>query len=114
MVRTDPVLDLIDLYVDAEPTGMVLRSSLRFDLDLAAARTGHPAAHLTINSSNCRIACTAPMHVLRFIDFIFRHFYPDIWVAHALFFTEGACREIGAPIIEEEELVRPHIAWAPR
>jgi hypothetical protein len=111
MVRTDPLLDLIDLHMQVEPTGMILRSSVRFDFDPDSAHAGHPAAHLTINSSNCRIACTAPMHFLRFIDFVFRHFYPEIWIVHSKFFSEGACREIGNRIIGEEELLRPHVGW---
>ncbi len=114
MVRQDPILDLIDLYIEAEPTRMVLHSPIRFDFDPASADRWHPSAHLTINSPNCRIACTAPMHVRRFADFIFRHFYPEIWRAHTVFFAEGARREIGTRIIAEEDLGAPHIAWQVR
>lgn len=114
MVRTDPILDLIDLHMDIDPTGMSLRSSVRFDFDPHSSHEGHPASHLTINSQHCRIACTGPMHVLRFADFVLRHFYPKTWLENIVFFAEGACREIGEPIIEEDDLLRPHIAWRVR
>ncbi|MEU5669055.1 DUF2290 domain-containing protein, partial [Micromonospora sp. NPDC047753] len=43
MVKTDPILDIIDLHVDAEPTSMVLHSWVRFDFDPEAAGPSHPA-----------------------------------------------------------------------
>ncbi|WP_443054843.1 DUF2290 domain-containing protein [Streptomyces sp. NBC_00258] len=69
LVRLEPLLDVVDLYAADTPTNMVLHSAIRFDYDPASASPGHPAAHLTINSAHCRIACAAPMHVGRFADF---------------------------------------------
>jgi hypothetical protein len=111
MVRQDPILDLIELYMENEPTNMILHSPVRFDFDPKSAGEGHPSAHMTINSKDCRIACMAPMHVRRFADFIFRHFYAAIWKANAVYFNEGACREIGPRSIIEGDRVAPHIAW---
>jgi hypothetical protein len=111
MVRDDPILDLIELHIDTEPTSMVLHSPVRFDFDPKSASDGHPSAHLTINSTNCRIACMAPMHVGRFADFIFRHFYSGIWNAHIEYFGIGARREIGARSIVDEDRLAPHISW---
>ncbi len=70
----EPLADIVELYLNDHPA---LRSPIRFDYDLTSAKPGHPAAHLTLNTANCRIACIAPMHPLRFIDFVFRNFYPD-------------------------------------
>jgi len=111
MVREDPILDLIELHVDSEPANMVLNSPVRFDFDPRSAHEGHPSAHMTINSPSCRIACIAPMHVRRFADFIFRHFYSDIWKTHAEYFTDGARREVGSRSLIEGDRRGPHIAW---
>jgi hypothetical protein len=112
MVRQDPVLDVVDLHVQTNPTGIILHSAVRFDYDPESARPGHPSSHLTINSANCRIACAAPMHVGRFADFIFRHFYSDLWSAHLPYFTTGARREIGSRTLAEEDRRSPHIFWS--
>ncbi|MFE0580726.1 DUF2290 domain-containing protein [Streptomyces sp. NPDC058874] len=111
MVLQDPLLDLVDMHAEADPTGMVLHSAVRFDYDPASASTGHPASHLTINSANCRVACAAPMHLGRFIDFIFRHFYPDLWKAHLPYFSAGAGKELGTRTLTEDDLSGLHIAW---
>ncbi|MGY4895051.1 DUF2290 domain-containing protein [Micromonospora aurantiaca (nom. illeg.)] len=111
MVKTDPILDIIDLHVDADPTSMVLHSWVRFDFDPGAAGPSHPASHMTINGMDCRIACAAPLHVGRFVDFIFRHFYPEIWNSHLSYFTNGARREIGERTITEEDRSSPHLHW---
>jgi hypothetical protein len=68
----DPIDEVVGMYV--ELSDVALRSPIRFDYDLLAAKENHPTAHLTLNSADCRIACVAPMHVLRFVDFTFRHF----------------------------------------
>jgi hypothetical protein len=111
MIREEALLDIIDLHVESEPTKMVLHSTVRFDFDPRAAKLGHPASHMTINSSDCRIACTAPMHVGRFADFVFRNFYPDLWNAHAPYFNKSAQREVGARVITEDDSRNPHLAW---
>lgn len=111
MVRQDPVLDIIDLHIESDPTSMVLHSAVRFDFDPEAAKPGHPSSHMTINSANCRIACAAPMHIGRFADFVFLNFYPDLRAAHRLYFEDGSRRNIGDRTLTEEERSRPHIAW---
>ncbi|MGA5102646.1 DUF2290 domain-containing protein [Streptomyces cellulosae] len=111
MIQIDPVLDVLDLHIEADPTSIVLHSAVRFDYDPGSAAPGHPASHLTINSAHCRIACAAPMHVGRFADFIFRHFYPDLWAAHKVYFTSSAKRHIGDRTLTEEDRTRPHLMW---
>jgi hypothetical protein len=104
----EPVADVVELY---RSTDAQLRSPIRFDYDPSSAKAGHPAAHLTINSAECRIACVAPLHVLRFLDFVFRHFYADLWMAHESFFSEGRRRHIGPGSITNDERQGPHLAW---
>lgn len=88
----EPLDQVIDCYRDTQPA---LRSPVRFDFDPRAAGPGHPAVYLTINGSGCRIACVAPVDVLRFTDFVFRHFYPALWAAHRPFFAAAASRDVG-------------------
>jgi hypothetical protein len=105
----NPIDDVVGMY--AELSDVVLRSPIRFDYDRKSARTNHPSAHLTLNSSDCRIACVAPMHVLRFTDFIFRHFYPALWEAHSPFFEAAAWRHLGSSVITGEDRGSPHLMW---
>lgn len=111
LVKEEPILDIIDVEAECNPVKMLLRSAVRFDFDPKAAKPGHPSAHMTINSPGCRIACVAPMHVGRFADFVFRHFYPDVWKAHSNYFSSGARRNVGNRTIAEEDRLYPHMAW---
>jgi hypothetical protein len=104
----DPLADIIELYRRGDA---VLRSPIRFDFDARAAKPGHPAAHLTLNSVGCRIACVAPMHVSRFVDFVFRNFYSNLWIAHSDFFEDAANRHIGSMVISADDRQALHLAW---
>lgn len=109
LLRTESLLDVVDLYVGTEE--VLLRSAVRFDFDPRAGRPGHPPAHMTINSSGCRIACVAPLHVLRFLDFVFRHFYPAQHRFHARFFDPAAWQHLGRSVLEVQDRLSPHLAW---
>jgi hypothetical protein len=111
MLLRDAVLDVVDLHMETDPTSVVLHSPVRFDYDPDNAAPGHPAAHLTINSSNCRIACAAPLRVGKFVDFIFRNFYAHHWKMHSDYFTRGARQRNVGRTITEEERSDPHIWW---
>jgi hypothetical protein len=98
--------------VDAARAGYVaLRSPLRFDFDPAASHDGHPAAHMTLNSAGCRIGCVAPIRVLRFLDFVYRHFYPELHAAHARFFQVASWSHAEADPISPGRLADIHLAW---
>ncbi len=56
-----------------------LRSPLRFDYDMGAAAEQHPAVHLTLSESFCRIPVAYPLSVGHFIRFVFAYFDPRIW-----------------------------------
>ncbi len=106
-----PVLDVIDLYAEAEAKNIVLRAALRFDYDPEAAAEGHPAAHFTINATSCRVGCIAPMRLGQFADFVFRHFYPELWRAHP-FFSRMSQAPAGPRSLTFQEAESAHIAWA--
>lgn len=108
----EPIVDVVDAYLAAGPaSAVVLRSPIRFDFDPAAAKPGHPAVHLTINGSDCRIACHAPMHPYQFIDFVYRHFYPQLWSAAEDWFDAASRRVYDTGWLTDDERSLPHVAW---
>ncbi len=111
LLQDEPVIDLVELYLADSPSSIALRTPVRFDFDPRSAKSGHPAAHMTINSVDCRIACVAPMHVGRFVDFVFRNFYAELRSAHAGFFDAAGRRHLGKKVIEDEHRMAPHLMW---
>lgn len=111
MVRSgEPLVDLLDTYVEIDPLQIVLHSTIRFDYDPDNAAPGHPSAHMTLNTPECRIACSAPMHVGRFFDFVFRNFYRSHWLENREYFSSLA-KNIGAKVITDDEIASPHLHW---
>jgi hypothetical protein len=82
LVESDLILELLEAYNDDETEEVQLRSPIRFDFDPEAASELHPASHLTINGPSCRVACVGPLRLGRFVEFVFTHFYRDIWDDH--------------------------------
>ncbi len=109
LLARESLLDALELYVGS--ADIVLRSQLRFDYDPFVARPGHPAAHFTFNSPECRVACVAPFHVLRFLDFVFRHSYPPQHRFHDTFFAPSAWRHLGKSVLVEPDRYSPHLVW---
>jgi hypothetical protein len=103
--------EVMEGFSQVDNRTIAMRSPIRFDFDLDAARSQHPASHMTFNSEHCRMACVAPMHVGRFIDFVFRNFYPEQWRNHAEFFNELSDRHIGDHGLTDEDRAFPHITW---
>jgi hypothetical protein len=56
-----------------------LCSPVRFDYAPEAIGDFHPASHVTINTSTCRIPARSPLQFDTFIKFIFENFYLDAW-----------------------------------
>lgn len=107
-------LGIEDLREYYEPQGMnaaQLASVIRFDYDPDAAKPGHPAAHLTLNSADTRIACAGPLSPERFVKFVFKHFYPKLQevqdyfkgIPNAGHFTEN---------ISQDDKSEVHVFWA--
>lgn len=103
-----PVADAVALRRGSDA---VLRSPIRFDFDRQAAAPGHPASHFTINGTDCRIACVAPLHVMRFLDFIFRHFHAPLHAVHRSFFASAPSQHIGLSSLANQERRHVHLAW---
>lgn len=101
LLKIDPVLDVIELYRNQDDSGVRLRSPLRFDYDRANAAEGHPATHLTLVWSHCRWAVIAPLSPGHFIRFVFRHFYPHLWMVHD-FIREWPQKSVPRTITNEE------------
>lgn len=107
----ESLVDIIEVYGDYQLQEMALRSPVRFDYDPLAAAPGHPPAHMTINAVDCRIACVSPMHVLRFVDFVFRNFYHALHTAHRDFFSKASTRHVGQRVLTDEEASGLHVMW---
>jgi hypothetical protein len=108
----EPIADVVEVYLDEQASSVVaLRSPIRFEFDPVSARPGHPASHLTINGADCRIACVAPMHPYRFIDFVYRHFYPELRAAQMEWFGEAERRMLGSRMLTEDDRAIPHVVW---
>jgi|GEM_PF-853889 hypothetical protein len=75
------VLDIIDLYASSIDwhEQIQMRTPVRFDFDILNASSDHPASHLHFQSSNCRLYVDRPMCFNRFIRFVFKYFYPEIY-----------------------------------
>lgn len=69
--------EVVELHISGA-NDVLMKAMVRFDYDPRSAGPRHPATHLTLNSVECRIACVSPLRVGRFIDFVFRNFYPRI------------------------------------
>jgi hypothetical protein len=108
----DPVAELVELQAADDPfSSVVLRSAVRFDYDPANAAEGHPAAHLTINDVDCRIACVAPLHPHRFLAFVFQHFYPALHLEHAAWFTGAGSRNLRYRAVADRDRQSIHLSW---
>ncbi len=82
-LRTEPIVDIVELYREAGDEYLRLRSPLRFDYDAQERSLGHPVSHLHMLSPHCRCPVVAPLSIGHFIRFIFKHFYPELWNAHS-------------------------------
>lgn len=82
LLNEEPILDVVDLYIDNAGERPRLVSPLRFDFDAEGARVGHPVSHLTTNSASCRWAVSSPLSSGHFIRFVFSHFYPELYGLH--------------------------------
>lgn len=81
--------DYIDFYEVIEGTietdsleRIRLRSPLRFDFDIDAARQNHAASHLHLNREAARIPIYGPISIGHFVRFICRNFYQHILEKH--------------------------------
>jgi hypothetical protein len=109
-LETEPLLDLFDLYARGPLESVVLRSVIRFDYDAARANPEHAAAHLTVNSVDCRVPCAAPLRLGLFVDFIFRHFYSRTF-AELPWLGSVPKRTLAKGTVTDDERSRVHLNW---
>lgn len=64
--------------VFATPADALMRTPLRFDFDVASAGAGHPASHVHLMHSDCRIPVFGPLTVRDFAMLVFSQFLPDL------------------------------------
>lgn len=110
LLQVESPIEVLDMYASGSAEEVVLSSTVRFDFDLENAAANHPASHMTINSTDCRIACAAPLRLGHFIDFVFRHFYPGIWHLHP-FLDKISRHDWGDHTVTEQQKERLHVAW---
>ena len=104
ILRTFTLMEVIDLYRENEDTNVKLRTPLRFDYDLGAIGSGHPASHVTFQWAHTRIPVMSPISIGHFVQFVFKNFYPDIWMIHS-FIREWPRREVERTITLEDKNV---------
>ena len=74
-----PVEVIDDFYGDNKWYEKIkMRSPIRIDFDSTNNTENHPHSHMHIEHAETRINTVSPICFNRFIDFIFRNFYPEI------------------------------------
>ncbi|THG33268.1 DUF2290 domain-containing protein [Naasia lichenicola] len=102
--------DFIEYYEAVGLASARLETAVRFDYDPRAAKLGHPASHLTLNSSDVRIACVGPVSLAQFVRFVFGHFYPGLQRVRDYFETLPKPGHF-SPSITSLEASEMHLAW---
>jgi hypothetical protein len=64
---------------DPHVVNLRLRTPLRFDYAPDAASPVEPASHVHLSTGVTRLAVHAPLSVGHFVQFVFKHFYPEVW-----------------------------------
>lgn len=82
-----PPIDILkDFYGDQEwHKNIRMRSPIRIDFDSTNNQKDHPHSHMHIENEETRINAVSPICFNRFIDFIFRNFYPQFTLPFSQF-----------------------------
>ena len=104
----EPVMDVIDVYRSGTTAEVRLRSPIRFDYSRDDSQEDHPTSHMHILSPDCRCPVAAPLGIGLFMQFVFRHFYRDLWRQHA--FLREWPAELGTRTIRADEETQLHIS----
>lgn len=81
-----------------------LRSPVRFDYAPHAATQSEPASHVHVINEDTRIPVHAAISVGHFVQFVFKHFYPEQWANRDLDgLTRWPLRQQDRAIIEDDE-----------
>jgi hypothetical protein len=79
------VVEIFDLYSGSNDwhEQIQMRTPVRFDYDSVNASSSHPASHVHMQTSECRLYVDRPVCFNRFIKFIFLNFYPKLYHQHS-------------------------------
>ncbi len=88
---------------------LLTKSAIRFDFDPNEARSGHPASHVTLNATCCRIPVRASLDLRSFIEFVFLNFYPELW--NSLAAIHALPRDYTASTISPMDQRHMHLHW---
>ncbi|MCK4814677.1 DUF2290 domain-containing protein [bacterium] len=109
-IKTDPLLDLVEIYSEAGFEYCNFKGPLRFDYDLTRSISiYHPASHVHICNADCRIPAKAPISPGAFFKFIFFNFYPDIWEENKFIKDLPEHRYDKTIVLDESKLI--HFSW---
>ena len=100
-------LTLQDLVIDRVESddfasNLRLKSPIRFDFDAHNNTVDHPASHLHLSQSDCRIAVSAPLSIGHFVRFVFRYFYPEHW-KQCQFIRRWPCIDFQETIMSQQK-----------
>ena len=113
LVRTEPFRYLVELYAESSRLGDIrLRTPVRFDyqLDYNTPTSRHSASHMTFQWSHVRLPVVSPLSLGHFVRFIFKNFYPDLWVLHR-FIRDWPIYSF-SPTIELDDLGDIHLSFS--
>ena len=101
------LMELIEGASSNAPEHAPRRSSLRFEFDPKAQAQDHAAAHLHINTPDCRLPMRGPLTVKEFVSFLVRYFYANAFspdICGPTVFEEN-------PTISDDEVRNFHLGW---
>jgi hypothetical protein len=98
--------EIIEGGSSANPLEQPRRTILRFECDPGAQTAAHPAAHLHLNSNDCRIPMRSAITVREFVNFLLRFFYSTHFEPT---FIQASFE--GASTLSDEEQRSFHINW---
>ncbi len=109
-IRSDPILDLVNRYADQGIQFCNFKGPIRFDYDPnRAIAIRHPASHVHLFDSECRIPVKAPICPGTFFKFVFFNFYPNIWETNP--FLQELHEEYFDISLMKNEHKQIHLAW---
>jgi len=105
-----PVADLIEDAIEGcAPDRIAASGWVRFDYARTGEGPSHPASHLHIATSSCRMPMVAPVSPRTFMRFIVQHYYPFSG-APGLVSAVSEGLFAGRCMVETQE-VEPHLNW---
>ncbi|ORE90943.1 DUF2290 domain-containing protein [Aurantimonas sp. 22II-16-19i] len=101
------LLEWIEGACASDPLDSPRKSSLRFEFDPVAQAEDHAAAHLHVNTADCRLPMRAPLSVREFVGFLIKYIYPSEFSAALL----GQLPFDSDPTISPAEEQGFHLNW---